>query len=74
MTLWDRINNNIDGPRTGMVRELEDRVDARVLRWFGHMVRMDDERLVEMVMKSEVSGCWPRSMPKFEWMDSVSRR
>ena len=39
-----------------MVRKLEDRVDVRVLRWFGHIVRMDDGRLVKRVMESEVSG------------------
>ena len=32
------------------MRKLEDRVDARVRRWFGHMVRMDDGRLVKRVM------------------------
>ena len=33
--LWDRINNDVVRLRTGMVRKLEDRVDARVSRWFG---------------------------------------
>jgi hypothetical protein len=29
VTLWDRINNDVVRLRTGMVRRLEDRVDAR---------------------------------------------
>ena len=44
VTLWDRINTDVVRLRTGMVRKLGDRVDARGLRWFGHMVRMDDGR------------------------------
>jgi hypothetical protein len=68
VTLWDRINNDVVRLRTGMVRKLEDRVDARVLRWFGHMVRMDDGRLVKRVMESEAIGSRPRGRPKFGWM------
>ena len=42
VTLWDIINNDVVRLRTGMVRKLEDIVDAHVLKWFGHIVRMDD--------------------------------
>ena len=56
-----------------MVRKLEDRVDARVLRWFGHMVMMDDRVLLKKVIESEMSGNWPRSRPKFGWMDGVKQ-
>ena len=56
-----------------MVKRLGDRVDARVLRWYGHMVRMDDARLVKKVWKAEVSGRRPRGRPKFGWMDGVKQ-
>ena len=69
VTLWDRIKKDVVRLRTGMVRKLEDRVDACVLRWFGHMVRMNDGRLVKRVMESEVSGSRPRGRSKFGWMD-----
>ena len=55
------------------MRKLKDRVDTRVLRWFGHMVRMDDQRLVKRVMELEVSGSRPRGRPKFGWMDGVKQ-
>ena len=48
-------------------------MDARVLRWFGHMVRIDDGRLVTRVMESEVSGGRPRGRLKFGWMDGVKQ-
>ena len=71
VTLWYRMNNDVVRLRTGMVRKLEDRADAGVLRWFGHMVRMDNGRYVERVMELEASGSRPRGRPKFGWMDGV---
>ena len=73
VTLRDRINNDVVRLRTGMVKRLEERVDARVLRWFGHMERMDEGRLVKKVWKAEVSGRRPRGRPKFGWMDGVKQ-
>ena len=35
VTLRDRINNAVVRIRTGMVKRLEERVNARVLRWLG---------------------------------------
>jgi len=59
--------------RTGIVKKLEDRIDSCSLRWFGHMVRMDEGRLVKKVLKSEASGRRPRGRPKFGWMDGVKQ-
>ena len=73
VTLRDRINNDEVRLRTGMEKRLEERVDARVLRWFGHMERMDEGRLVKKVWKAEVSGRRPRGRPKFGWMDGVKQ-
>ena len=47
-----------------MVRKFENRLDSRSQRWFRHMVRMDDERLVRRAMKEDLSGCRPRGRPK----------
>ena len=37
-----------------MRRELAARVDMNVLRWFGHVERMDNERLLKKVMNAKV--------------------
>lgn len=73
VTRMDRIRNEEVRRRTGVVRELSSRVDQRVLRWFGHMERMSEERLVKKVMNSEVIGRRARGRPKFRWMDGVKR-
>ena len=42
--------------RAGIEGELASRADQRVLRWFGHMERMDEYRMFSRVFMAEVSG------------------
>ena len=42
--------------RAGIERELVSRADQRVLRWFGHVERIDDYRMTRRVLMAEVSG------------------
>ena len=49
------------------------RVDMNVLRWFGHVVRMDNERLSKRVMNAKVDGRNVRGRPRFGWMDGVKK-
>ena len=69
----DRIRNEVVRARTGVRRELAGRVDMNVLRWFGHMERMDNERLLKKVMNAKVDGRSARGRPRFGWMDGVKR-
>ena len=57
--------------RAGIERELASRADQRVLRWFGHVKRMDDYRMARRVLKAEVSGGRVRGRPRLGWMDDV---
>ena len=50
---------------------LECRADQRVLRWFGHVERMDEYRMARRVLKAEVSGGRVRGRQRLGWMDSV---
>ena len=54
----DRVRNEQVSRRAGIKMELASRVDQRVLRWFGHMERMDDYRMARRVLMAEVSGGW----------------
>ena len=49
------------------------RVDMNVLRWFGHVERMDNERLLIKVMNAKVDGISARGRPRFGWMAGVKR-
>ena len=59
--------------RTGVRRELAARVDMNVLRWFGHVERMDNERLLKKVMNAKVDGRSARGRPRLRRMDGVKR-
>ena len=52
----DRVINEEVRSRAGIERELASRADRRVLRWFGHVERMDENRMTRRVLMAEVSG------------------
>ena len=54
--------------RAGIESELASRADQTVLRWFGHVERMDEYRLARTVLMVEVSGRLVRGRPKLGWM------
>ena len=57
--------------RAGIERELASRADQRVLRWFGHVERMDEYRMARSVLMAVVSGGRVRRRPRLGWMDGV---
>ena len=57
--------------RAGIENELASRADQRVLRWFGHVERMDEYRMARRVLMAEVSGGRVRGRPRLGWMDGV---
>ena len=69
----DRVGNEVVRARTGVRRELAAIVDMNVLRWFGHLERMDNEQLLKKVMNAKVNGRNARGRPRFGWMDGVKR-
>ena len=50
--------------RAGIERELACRADERVLRWFGHVERMDEYSMASRVLMAEVSGGRVRGRPR----------
>lgn len=69
MTRFDRMRNVEVRRRTGVNCELAARVDRYVLRWSGHMERMEERRLVKKVMKAKVNGRGMRGRPRVGWME-----
>ena len=69
----DMVRNEVVRARTGVRRELAARVDMNVLRWFGHVERMDNDQLLKKVMNAKVDGRSTRERPRFGWMDGVKR-
>ena len=67
----DRVRNEEVRKRAEIGRELTSRVDQRVLRWFGHVERMDESRLARIGLTAEESEERVRSRPRFGWMEGV---
>ena len=57
--------------RAGIESEFASRVEQRVLRWFGHVERMDKYRMARRVLMAEVSGGRVRGRSRLGWMDGV---
>ena len=67
----DRVRNEEVRIRGGIERELASRADLRVLRWFGHVERMDEYSMAGRKLMAEVSGGRVRGRPSSDWMDDV---
>ena len=67
----DRVRNEEVRRRAGIERELASRADHRVLRWFGHVEKMNEYRMARRVLMAEVSGGRVRGRPRLGWMDDV---
>ena len=67
----DRVRNEEVRRRAEIEMELMSRADQRVLRWFGHVERMDEYRLARRVLMAEASVRRARGRPRFGWMDNV---
>ena len=66
-----RVRNEEVRRRAGIEMQLASRADQRVLRWFGHVERMDDYRMARRVLMAEVSGGRVQARPRLGWMDGV---
>ena len=67
----NRVRNEEVRRRAGIEWELASRADQRVLRWFGHVERMDEYRMARRMLMAEVSGRRVRGRPRLGWMDGV---
>ena len=63
-----RVMNEEVRMRAGIERELASRADLRVLRWFGHVERMNEYRMARSVLMADVSGGLGESRPR--WNDN----
>ena len=73
VTRMDRVRNEEVRRRTGVRKELSGRAEQSVLRWFGHMERMDEDRMVKKIMRSDAGGARLRGRPRLGWMEGVKR-
>ena len=54
-----------------MKKILDDRTDEGVLRWFGHVVRMERDRIDKRVYVGVCAGSPSVGRPRKRWIDTV---
>ncbi|WP_289475129.1 hypothetical protein, partial [Klebsiella pneumoniae] len=47
------------------------KMDQTLPRWFGHVERMNEERIPKRLYESDVLGVRRRERPRKSWMDGV---
>ena len=67
----DRVRSEEVRRRAGIEMELASRADQRVLRWFGHLERMDENHIARRVLMAEVSGGRVRFRQRLGWIEGV---
>jgi hypothetical protein len=74
VSIMDRIINDDVGRQCGSEVSIRERMDINILRWYGHVERLEEERMVKSVYCAKVEGSRARRRPKMRWMDSVKAR
>ena len=69
----DKMRNEYIREMCGVVKGVIERINESILRWFGHMERMDENRLVKKMYRGECVGDRTVGRPKLRWIDSVKK-
>ena len=64
-------NEEVRRKGAGTERESASKADQRVVRWFGHVERMDEYRMARRAFMEEVSGGRVRGRQRLSWMNGV---
>ena len=67
----DRIPNARIRELCGVRKGLHERIDESVLRWFGHVERMERDRIAKRVYVGECAGSRSEGRPRKRWIDTV---
>src|SRR5678816_1591708 len=66
----NKIRNERIRELCGVKKGVNERINESTLRWFGHVERMNDSRLVKRMYNGECVGNRPAGRPK-KWIESV---
>ena len=64
-------NEHIRG--TTKVVQASRKITERRLKWYGHVMRMEEDHVVRRVMTKPIPGKWKRGRPKTRWKDVCKR-
>ena len=69
--LVDRKNMEELREMLGLKKTLDRMAKANEVRWYGHVIRRDDDNILKKAMMLEVNGQRKRRRPKMKWKRQV---
>ena len=70
VTRWDSKRNEDLYKQSNMVPIVQG-INKNKLRWFGHVMRREEESTLRIVMKLMMKGNRPRGRPRLRWLDNI---
>jgi hypothetical protein len=71
-TRRDKIKND-DIREQLKIDDIKYNIERNRLKWYGHVMRMADERIPKRTLEMKLRGRRPRCRPRTRWMDQVMR-
>ena len=71
VTLVDRKNTEELMETLGLKKTLDRMAKANGVRWYGHVIRREDDNILKKAMMMEVNGQQKRGRPKITWKRQV---
>ena len=69
--IMDKVPNARIRQLCGMTKGVDEKIDEGVLRWFGHVERMEDDRVFKRVCVGKCAGSRSVGRPRIRWIDTV---
>jgi len=73
VTRQDRVRNEVIRSNLKIKRDIVEKVELRRLSYFGHVARMNQNRLLYIAMHGHVNRCRRKGRPRKRWIDLVKK-
>jgi hypothetical protein len=71
--LRDRVRNEVIGKECGVKQALVTKIEKNMLRWFGHVERVDERRMTKGIYEAVLSGKAVRGRPRRTFLDQIGQ-
>lgn len=72
-TLIDRVRNSSIREECGVNVGVVTRMNVNKLRWFGHVERMNEDRVTKKIHMAERKGIRRRGRPRIKWLEDANQ-
>ncbi|XP_030838388.1 uncharacterized protein LOC105444902 [Strongylocentrotus purpuratus] len=72
VTRLDKLRNTHIKESLNLEQDVMDKVSTKILKYFGHVLRMKPTRYPKIAVEGNVAGNRPRGLPPKRWLDCIS--